>query len=148
MKRKLLLIPILIFVLATASIGCDTTSNLQQMWQATMTYRVDNVKVIEGGHEDRGLIIRVPRLSNPGESIMEAVLGWSRSWGAVAGIPVDDNDSARFMRSGHMGAKADNIIGAEVDDLLLIELNPREPDVEVDEDESSDEEPEELPETD
>lgn len=121
--RKAIPILLMVVVAVTLSIGCASTgNNLKNMWESTMIYRVDNMKIIEGGHDNRGLVIRVPNPASPGESIIEAVLGWTRSWGAAAGIPVDENDSARFVRSGHMGAKADNVIGAEVDDFLLIEV--------------------------
>ncbi len=118
--RSIAILTILLLV-AGLSVGCATT-HTAEMWDVTMKERVDNVKVVEGGHDKRGLILTIPNPMNPGESFVSVVLGWTRSWGSVAGIPVDADDSARFMRAGKMGAVADNIIGAEVSDILLIEV--------------------------
>ena len=116
-----LIIPtILLFTIA----GCAyTMSSVTEMHADRMENRVDKMYVVEAGRDDRGLMIRVPRPSNPTESLIEATLGWTRNYAGFAALPLDENDTGRYMRGSNMGINAKDALNGKMDDILLIEIH-------------------------
>ncbi len=110
-----MVLALMVFVLG----GC---ASMEAMHEDRMEERVDNIKVIDIGRDNRGLVLRFPRPTEPGESIFEAVLGWSREYIGIAGIPVDENDTGRYMRGSNMSASGENVLDGKMGDVLLIEV--------------------------
>ena len=111
-------IPLLLLLTA----GCAST---QSMYEKNMEERVDNLKVIDIGRDNRGLVFRIPRPTDTGAALIEIILGWSREYVGIAGIPVDENDTGRYMRGSNVSADAsisDDALGGKMDDVLLIEV--------------------------
>lgn len=128
------MLPVFLFV------GCaGTMSSVTEMHADRMENRVDKMYVLEAGRDDRGIMIRIPRPSNPTESLIEATLGWTRNYAGFAALPLDRDDTGRYIRGSNMGINTKDALNGRMDDILLIEVHSGvASEVEVEEEEAED----------